>query len=208
MMLIGQYDSPFVRRVAIGLTLYDLRFEHRPWSVFADAEAVRRHAPLGRVPALVMADGDTVTGTDAILDTIDGMVPEQRRLYPPHQPARRRALNIAALASGITDKVIAWYYDKRFHDTPSAAYAQRCRDQVAGALDWLDADRRGRPTPFWFGEALGHADIAVAAMIRHMHDAMPGLMAPDAHPALSEHCRRLEAMPVFEAISQPLVVPI
>jgi len=35
MILIGQYDSPFVRRVGIALTLYGLPFEHRPWSIFA-----------------------------------------------------------------------------------------------------------------------------------------------------------------------------
>lgn len=30
MILIGQFDSPFVRRVGITLRLYDLPFEHRP----------------------------------------------------------------------------------------------------------------------------------------------------------------------------------
>ena len=29
MILIGQYDSPFVRRVGIALTLYGMKFEHR-----------------------------------------------------------------------------------------------------------------------------------------------------------------------------------
>jgi glutathione S-transferase len=31
MILIGQYDSPFVRRVAITMRLYGIAFEHRPW---------------------------------------------------------------------------------------------------------------------------------------------------------------------------------
>ena len=43
MILIGQYDSPFVRRVAIALRLYGMPFEHRPWSTFGDADLV---APL------------------------------------------------------------------------------------------------------------------------------------------------------------------
>jgi hypothetical protein len=30
MILIGQYDSPFVRRVGIALALYSISFEHRP----------------------------------------------------------------------------------------------------------------------------------------------------------------------------------
>ena len=40
MILIGQYDSPFVRRVAIAMRLYGMPFEHRPWSVFGDAEKI------------------------------------------------------------------------------------------------------------------------------------------------------------------------
>jgi len=45
MILIGQYDSPFVRRVGIALTLYGLPFEHRPWSVFGDVEKIQRSRP-------------------------------------------------------------------------------------------------------------------------------------------------------------------
>src|SRR5262249_34848211 len=57
MILIGQYDSPFVRRVGIALTLYGLPFEHRPWSTFSDAEKIRPYNPLTRVPTLVLDDG-------------------------------------------------------------------------------------------------------------------------------------------------------
>lgn len=31
MILVGRYDSPFLRRVGIALTLYELPFAHRPW---------------------------------------------------------------------------------------------------------------------------------------------------------------------------------
>ena len=56
MILIGQYDSSFVRRVGIALTLYDLPFEHRPWSVFRDIEKIRPLNPLIRVPVLILDD--------------------------------------------------------------------------------------------------------------------------------------------------------
>lgn len=48
MIQIGQYDSSFVRRVGIALTLYGLPFEHRPWSVFRQADEIRRYNPLIR----------------------------------------------------------------------------------------------------------------------------------------------------------------
>ena len=60
MILIGQYDSPFVRRVGIALTLYGLPFEHKPWSTFGDAEKIRPYNPLTRVPTLVLDDRDGI----------------------------------------------------------------------------------------------------------------------------------------------------
>ena len=41
MILIGQYDSSFVRRVGIALRLYGHPFDHRPWSVFSDMDKIR-----------------------------------------------------------------------------------------------------------------------------------------------------------------------
>jgi glutathione S-transferase len=52
MTLIGQYDSPFVRRGAIVLRLYGLSFEHGPWSTFGDGEEIAPFNPLRRVPTL------------------------------------------------------------------------------------------------------------------------------------------------------------
>src|SRR6185295_14046746 len=97
MILIGQFDSPFVRRVGIALTLYGLPFEHRPWSVFGDAEKVRQYNPLFRVPTLVLDDGTALVESGVILDYLDSLVPAERAMLPGAEPARHRALRIAAL---------------------------------------------------------------------------------------------------------------
>ena len=55
MILIGMFDSPFVRRVAISLRLLGHDFEHRDWSIGRDFERIREYNPLGRVPTLVLA---------------------------------------------------------------------------------------------------------------------------------------------------------
>ena len=60
MILIGQFDSPFVRRVAIALELYGLAYEHRPWSTFGDADKIAPYNPLRRVPTLVLDDGESL----------------------------------------------------------------------------------------------------------------------------------------------------
>ena len=66
MILIGQYDSPFVRRVAVTLRLYGVPYEHRPWSVWGNADDIARVNPLRRVPTLLLDDGNALVETFAI----------------------------------------------------------------------------------------------------------------------------------------------
>jgi glutathione S-transferase len=207
MILIGQYDSPFVRRVGIALVLYGLPFEHRPWSTFADAEKIRPYNPLTRVPTLVLDDGDVLLDSHSILDYLDGRVAPERALFPAKEPARHRALAVAALATGLADKAVSLFYEKRMHREVSPAWVERCRAQMAAALAALEADRAGRPGPCWFGDRLGHADIAVATALRFAAEAHPGAISLAPYPALAAHAARLEALPAFQQIQQTFIPP-
>jgi glutathione S-transferase len=196
MILIGQYDSSFVRRVGIALRIYDLAFEHRPWSVFGDGERVRAFNPLMRVPTLVLDDGDVLVDSHSILDYLDGLV----------APERRRAIKVAALATGLADKGVSLFYEVRLHEPISEAWAGRLRSQIKATLTTLEHDRALSEGP-WFGKRIGHSDIAVACAWRHVSEAHPGLIDPGEYPSLSAHSRRMEALPVFQEISQPFIPP-
>ena len=82
MILIGQFDSSFVRRVAIALKFYGLPFEHRPWSIFSDKEKVRPLNPLMRVPTLVLDDEDVLFDSHLIITHLETLVPPERSLWP------------------------------------------------------------------------------------------------------------------------------
>ncbi len=207
MILIGQYDSPFVRRVGIALTLYDLPFEHKPWSTFGDADKIRPYNPLTRVPTLVLDDGEVLIESHSILDHLDSLVPADRRMFPASEPARHQALKIAALATGMAEKAVSLFYEKVLHKEASEVWTGRCRTQIAVVLAALEADRAGRTSDYWFGDRIGHADIAVAAALRFIGDAHAGLVAMAQFPALAAHAARLEALPVFRTISQPFIPP-
>jgi len=204
MILIGQYDSPFVRRAAVALTLYGMPYEHRPWSVWADAEALAPFNPLRRVPTLVLEDGETLIESAAILDALDQMVGPARAMIPSGGPARRRALRICALATGMADKAVSLFYETLLREAPSQVWIDRCRAQIEDVLAALEAER-GEAT-WWLGEALGHADIAVACALRFVREAHPGFFDPERWPRLAAHAERCEALPVFQQICQPLTV--
>jgi glutathione S-transferase len=206
-ILIGQYDSPFVRRVGIALTLHGFAFEHRPWSVFADAGKIRPFNPLLRAPTLVLDDGTALGESHAMLDYLDGLVGPARALYPAAEPARHRALRVAALATGMADKAVSLFYELRLHREVSDVWVGRCRAQIADTLALLERERAGNAGDYWFGERIGHEDIAVACALRFLGEAHPGLADRARHPALAAHAQRLEALPAFQAICQPFIPP-
>ncbi|PWC42839.1 glutathione S-transferase family protein [Azospirillum sp. TSO22-1] len=207
MILIGQYDSPFVRRVGVALRLYGLPFEHRPWSTFADAERVARYNPLRRVPTLVLDDGEALIESGAILDHLDELVGPERALIARGGPERRRALKVCALGTGLADKAVSLFYERALHTETSDTWTQRCATQIAGVLDVLEADRAARSTPWWFGGSIGHADIAVGCALRFTGEAHPGVFDVARWPALAGHSARCEALEPFREIQQAFAPP-
>lgn len=207
MILIGQYDSPYVRRVGIALTLYDLPFEHWPWSTFGDADKIRPYNPLSRVPTLVLDDAEVIIESHMMLDYLDSLVPAGDRLFPADEPERRRALKVAALAMGTADKAVSLFYERRMHTQVSDSWVARCKTQIFEALAVLEDDRSDRPADYWFGDRIGHADIAVAVMLRFATEAHPGLLVRADYPALTAHAEMMERLPVFQTIRQEFIPP-
>lgn len=207
MILIGQYDSPFVRRVAIALRLYGLPYEHRPWSTFSDAEQIAGFNPLRRVPTLVLDDGEVLIESAAMLDYLDELAGSAKAMIAGGGPPRRQALKVCALATGLGDKAVSLVYERVLHREKSDTWVARCRTQIAAVLDVLEADRAGRASAFWFGDSIGHADITAACAIRFTREAHPALFGEGRWPALAAHAERCEALPVFREIVQPFSPP-
>lgn len=211
MILIGQYDSPFVRRVAVALTIYGMDFEHRPWSVFGDSDRLGAINPLKRVPTFICDDGEVLTESAAILDWIDDVFLSHdgagdKALIARSGIERRQALKVCALSTGFADKAVSLVYERVVHERGTQVWVDRCRSQIAGVLDWLEADRVRRGGAWWFGAALTHADIAAGCALRFLSEAHPGVFDPARWPALAAHSARCEAHPAFAAVVQPFYV--
>ncbi len=207
MILIGQYDSPFVRRVAIALHLYGIGYEHRPWSTFGDADRIAAFNPLRRVPTLVLDNGESLVESGAILDYLDELVGPSRAMIADSGDLRRHALKVCALATGLADKSVSLVYERVLHQVTSEQWMARCRAQISDVLAALEASRAGRRSRFWFGDDIGHADIAVACALRFTQEAHPGLFDADRWPALTAHAGTCDGLEVFREIAQPFLPP-
>jgi glutathione S-transferase len=207
MILIGQFDSPFVRRVAIALELYGVKYEHRPWSTFADAGLIAPYNPLQRVPTLVLTNGESLIDSGAILDYLDELAGPAKALMPQAGPERRKALKVCALATGINDKAVSLVYERALHREISPVWVERCEGQIRAVLGVLESDRSRITTPYWFGNTIGHADIAVACAVRFLREAHPALFLEHLWPELTAHSARCEAWAPFRSIFQEFIRP-
>lgn len=195
MILVGQYDSPFVRRVAVSLRVLGFAYEHDRRSVFGDFDSMRKTNPLGRIPSLVLDSGDVLIDSGAILDWLDQQVGPARALVPPAGAERQRALRLVALATGVVDKFGAAAYERIIR--PAAyrwpEWIARCRAQGQGALSALAAEE-------WpDGAPLGQAAITTACAIRYVRLVDGEEMPHGRFPALDALSRRCEARPEFKA---------
>ena len=195
MILIGQYDSPFVRRVAISLRVLGFGYQHDTRSVFADFDAMRRVNPLGRIPSLVLDDGEVLIDSAAILDWLDQSVGPERALIPVAGTERRQVLRRMALATGVIDKAGAAAYERLIR--PEAyrwpEWIERCLTQAAGGLEALAAEQWPAST------RLDQAEITTACMLRYLRIAVPELLPDGRYPSLDTLSTRCETRPEFSA---------
>ena len=87
MILIGQYDLPFVRRVGIALTLYDMGFEHKPWSTFGDWQQIAPFNPLTRVPTLALDNGEVLLKAMPFSTTLTARLAQRAPCFRPGRGA-------------------------------------------------------------------------------------------------------------------------
>ncbi len=211
MLLIGQYDSPYVRRVGIALTYYGIPFEHRAYSVMRDAEQIAVYNPLRKVPTLVDDDGTALCETFVCLDVIDEHVaaqpPDKRLLLPRSGPLRREGLRIGALCSGVCEKNVSLVYDREVRKQSVAFWTERCQLQVRETLAMLEAACAARLGEFLLDTELSHADIAASVTFSFVQETQACDLSGLALPALGELAARCEALPEFQAIRQPFNIP-
>jgi glutathione S-transferase len=194
-ILVGQYDSPFVRRVGVSLRHLGFAYEHDTRSVFGDFDAIREVNPLGRIPSLLLDDGGVLIDSAAILDWLDQHVGLERALLPPTGPARQRALRLIALATGAIDKIGAAAYERLFRPTALRwpEWIERCRAQGTGAIEALAKEA-------WPARArLDQAQITAVCMLRYVRMADPERLPPGRYPTLDALSDRCEALPEFQA---------
>jgi glutathione S-transferase len=210
MLLIGMFDSPFVRRVAVSMKLLAIPFEHADWSVGRDFDRIRQHSALGRVPALVLDDGEVLTESAMILDHLDDSVGHERALLPPSGKARRDALRLMALSIGAAEKGRDQIYERVFR--PQArqydVWVARLQTQMHGALGELERCCSARDAGQWLvGNTMSQADITATCGYTFLNEALPAAGIEKRYQYLARAAARCEEQPAFHSTHVPFFTP-
>jgi glutathione S-transferase len=128
-------------------------------------------------------------------------------LIAPKGAERRQTLKICALSTGLADKAVSLLYEGLLRSEKSNVWVERCETQIARVLDVLESDLAERKSSYWFGDEIGHADIAAACALRFLREAHPNLFNEQKYPALAGLAARCEALAPFQEIVQPLAPP-
>jgi glutathione S-transferase len=200
LILIGMFDSPFVRRVAVSMNLLGMPFEHRNWSVGRDFELIRQFNPLGRVPTLVQPDGEALIESAAILDYLDDCAGPERALLPGTGKDRREALRLMAITIGAAEKGVSQLYETVFRppEKRHPPWTERCSTQMQAALTELERACQARAGEWLIGQRLTQADITATCVYTFLNDAL-AVTRTATYPGLAALVERCEALPEFRA---------
>jgi glutathione S-transferase len=198
LVLVGQLDSPFVRRVAATMTQYGLSFDPHNLSVFGDRAEVMRLNPLGKVPALILDDGETLIESALIIDYLDELANEDHLLTPRSGARRRQILRIAAIASGISERAVQLRSEtvRRPINLQSPEFIEAYIASVRASLDFLERTIDG----VWScGDTPTHADFAITASLGHLSQRIDEFSDLSTWPKLAAVREAGEKLEAFRA---------
>jgi len=198
MRLIGLFDSPYVRRVAISLRAMGLPFDHEPLSVFRDFDRFAAVNPIVKAPTLIADDGTMLIDSTLILDYLDRVAPPGRRLVPEDPAAFLASQRIIGLALAACEKTVQIVYENKLRpaEKQHRPWLDRVEGQLLAAYDLLEAAYAAMPA----ATRLMQADITAAVAWRFTAGVLPGVIAPARCPALAALSAEAEARPEFLSV--------
>ena len=196
MILVGRYRSPFARRVAITMRILGIEYEHRPIKPWPTYEEVLPMNPMGRVPILILDDGEALLESGYMIEYLDDLVGPERALTPTSGPARLKVQKIVFLTLGVQEKVILANHERyrRPDGFSEQGWIDRCEAQAVAGLKELN---KFEPH-FWLtGDSFNQADITLGVLCDHIRLTCPEMTPEGRYPILDKLSAAYRELPAF-----------
>jgi len=187
--------SPFARKILILAieTGQDAKLELVKTSTGDSTNGLVHDNPLGKIPVLVLDNGETLYDSPVICEYLDSRH-QGAKLFPAEGPARWQALRLQALGDGIMDAALLRVYERKRpenHRSPDWDAAQKQR--VHQALDALESAADG------LGTQPGIGNIAIACALGYLDFRFGNEPWAGGRPRLTAWYKAFCAKPSFVA---------
>jgi glutathione S-transferase len=196
MKLITSLTSPYGRKVRVVLLEKKIPFQLQVENPWLPDSPVPGFNPLGKVPVLVLEDGESVFDSRVIVEYLDHVSPVAH-LIPSELKSRMAVRGVEALADGVTDAAVAVYLErKRPADKQSADWLTLQEKTLFRGLEAL-SEALGEK-PWYLGNSMTLADVACGCTLGYLNLRFPEIDWRTAHPNLEKLYDKLMARASFK----------
>lgn len=202
MKLLYTLNSPYARKVRIVALEKHIELDLQE-VVLADPDCiVKNHNPLGKVPVLVLADGDSVYDSRVIVEYLDNHAPGTH-LIPTDNSSKIWVRRWEALADGVCDAAVSAMLEGRKPiEQQSQANIDKQLDKVTRGLEVLNLDITKKK--WCVNETFSLADIALGCTLGYLDLRYKHLNWQDKYVNLARHYSLLVKRPSFK-LTMPVV---
>ena len=166
MKLYTSLTSPYGRKARVMLAEKRIDFELVPTDVWDPNSELLKFNPLGKVPCLLLDDGNALYDSPVILDYLDSVTPVGH-LIPETTRPRIQVKRWEALADGIVDAAIAIVLEKkRAPQLQSSDWIARQSGKIERGLKVMSQDLG--ETAWCTGHSFNLADIVVGCALMYL----------------------------------------
>jgi glutathione S-transferase len=196
MKLIGSLGSPFTRKARVVLAEKKIEYELVLEDVWAAGTVIHQSNPLGKVPCLVMEDGEAVFDSRVICEYVDTLSPVGK-LIPPSGRERTEVRCWEALADGVLDAAVLIRLESTQRPEAHRIEAWVARQQRK-IDEGLVAMSQGLSGNAWCaGNHYSLADIALGCALGYLDFRFPHIDWREKHPNLDKHFAKLSKRQSF-----------
>ena len=200
MKLLGSLASPYVRKVRVVLAEKKLDYRLVLEDVWSAESTIAQTNPLGKVPCLVLDDGEALFDSRVIVEYLDTLSPVGK-LIPGVGRERAEIRTWEALADGVLDAAVLVRLETVFQGRSDAQrspeWVERQLGKVWAGLTYL-SQGLGNKT-YFAGIHISLADVSVGCMLGWLTFRFPDLDWASKFENLLQLQQRLEARPSFIA---------
>ena len=202
MKLIGSLTSPYVRKVRIVFLEKKVDVDLELENVWAADTKIALNNPLGKVPCLILDDGEAIYDSRVIAEYVDTLSPVGK-LIPAGSRERATVKTWEALADGVDDAGILARLEVTLRPTEqqSSEWLERQMGKIDAALAQMS--RELGDNAWCHGNQMTLADIAVGCALGYMLFRFPNIAWQAQYPNLDTLYQKLMQRPSFAETAPP-----